>query len=108
MSFTRRGWALLAGTVGMIAGARLFGLPQLLVVGSALLCMLVICAVWTSTRTEALVASRELPERIHVGGDGRVDLTVVHEGNQTSPTVAFTDDFDAGERSARFILPPLD
>jgi len=108
MSFTRRGWILLAATVAMIAAARLLGLPQLLVIGAALLCLLVICAVWTATRSDLLVASRDLPERIHVGGDGRVDLTVVNEASQTSPTVAFTDDFDGGERSARFLLPPLD
>ena len=52
-------------------------------------------------------ATRDLPERIHVGGDGRVDLTVVNESSQTTPTVSFTDDFDGGERSARFLLPPL-
>jgi uncharacterized protein (DUF58 family) len=108
MSFTRRGWTLLGATVGMILAARLLGLPQLLVIGCSLLGLLVICAVWTVTRSDALVASRALPERIHVGGDGRVDLTVVNEGGQTSPTLAFTDDFDGGERSARFLLAPLE
>ena len=109
MSFTRRGWTLLGATVGMILAARLLGLPQLLVIGTTLLGLLVICAVWTVTRSDALVrVARALPERIHVGGDGRVDLTVVNEGGQTSATIAFTDDFDGGERSARFLLAPLE
>lgn len=99
---------MLGATVAMIAAARLLGLPQLLVAGTSLLCLLVICAVWTASRPGSLVAARDLPERVHVGSDGRVDLTVVHDGSQRSPTVAFTDDFDGGERTARFLLPPLD
>ena len=55
MSFTRRGWTLLGATVGMILAARLLGLPQLLVIGTTLLGLLVICAVWTVTRSDALV-----------------------------------------------------
>ena len=53
MSFTRRGWTLLGATVGMILAARLLGLPQLLVIGTTLLGLLVICAVWTVTRSDA-------------------------------------------------------
>ncbi len=107
MSFTRRGWVLFASTFAIIFAARMLGLAQLWVVATAVWLLLAGCFVWTQHHHVALVAMRDIPEHLHVGSIGRVDLTVVNQGSSGSPTSEYADQFDSGDRSARFALQPL-
>ena len=104
---THRGWSLLGGSIGLVAGGRLLGLEQLWVLATAALLALLGSVVWTSTRTVELEATRHVVRRLQVGIDGRVDLTVVSTGTRSTPFLTLTDAFDGGRRHARFLLPPL-
>ena len=104
---THRGWSLLGGTIGLLAGGRLLGLEQLWVLATASILALVGAVVWTSTRTVDVEATRHVVRRLQVGVDGRVDLTVVSTGTRPTPMLTLTDAFDGGRRHARFLLPPL-
>ncbi len=104
---THRGWSLLGGTIGLLAGGRLLGLEQLWVLATAAILALIGAAVWTSTRTVEVEATRHVVRRLQVGVDGRVDLTVVSTGTRPTPMLTLTDAFDGGRRHARFLLPPL-
>ncbi len=104
---THRGWSLLGGTIGLLAGGRLLGLPQLWVLATAAILVLAGAVVWTSTRAAELHVTRHVVRRLQVGVDGRVDLTVVTEGTRPTPMLTLTDAFDGGRRHARFLLPSL-
>ena len=102
---TRRGWSLVGAAVGLYVGARLLGLVQLAVLAIGTVFLVLAAYLWVRIRAPRFVASRELKERLQVGVDGRVDLTVVAE--RPSPTLSVSDAFDHGRRAARFLLPPL-
>ena len=104
---THRGWSLLGGAIGLVAGGRLLGLEQLWVLATAAILALLGAVVWTSTRTVDLEASRHVVRRLQVGVDGRVDLTVASHGRRATPLLTLTDAFDGGRRHARFLLSPL-
>jgi uncharacterized protein (DUF58 family) len=104
---TRRGWSFIGAAVGLFIGARLLGLVQLavLAIGAG---MLVIAAyIWVRVHTPALLGKRDVKERLQVGVDGRVDVTVTALRRRTA-TLALSDAFDRGRRAARFLLAPLD
>lgn len=102
---TRRGWSLLGAAIGLYIGARLLGLVQLAVLAIATAVLLAAAWIWVRVRVPVLTADRSLRERLQVGVDGRVDVAV--RAGRSSPTVAVSDAFDGGRRSARFLLPPL-
>ncbi|MDQ1466874.1 MAG: hypothetical protein QOH10_1289, partial [Actinomycetota bacterium] len=116
---THRGWSLLGGSIGLVAGGRLLGLEQLWVLATTALLALLGSVVWTSTRTVDLEVTRHIVRRLQVGVDGRVDLTVVATGRTdttrpnrrgrpgSTPFLTLTDAFDGGRRHARFLLPPI-
>ena len=104
---THRGWSLLGGTIGLLAGGRLLGLVQLWVLATAALLALLGAVVWTSTRTVEVEATRHVVRRLQVGVDGRVDLSVTSTGTRPTPMLTLTDAFDGGRRHARFLLAPL-
>lgn len=108
MALTPRGWALLVAALGMFAGARLLGLDELYVVGAAAIALTIGAGLYVSRLSVAFGAQRSLPEHLQVGVDGRVDVTVAHDGDRRSPTAACTDLFDGGRRRARFLVAPLD
>jgi len=103
---TRRGWSVLGGSVGLLVGARVLGLVQLVVLGVAGLLLLAGSAWWVRAHAPVLVARRQLRERLQVGIDGRVDLVVEAVAGRPV-TTAVSDAFDRGRRSARFLLAPL-
>jgi uncharacterized protein (DUF58 family) len=107
VSFTRRGWSFFGAALGLLAGGRLLGLPQLWILATATLALLTVSAVWTNTRRLAIGGERRPTERLQVGVEGRVDLVVVNNADHATPTLALTDSFDRGRRSARFLLAPL-
>jgi uncharacterized protein (DUF58 family) len=103
---TRRGWSFVGAAIALFIGARLLGLVQLAVLAFATLLLVAGAYVWVRTRTPTLTAQRDLRERLQVGVDGRVDVTV-HAGGRRTPTLAVADAFDRGRRAARFLLAPL-
>ena len=107
MNLNRRGWSFVGAGLGLLVGGRLLGLPQLWILATATLALVIAAGVWTSTRRFAIGADRRPTERLQVGVEGRVDLVAVNNSDHTSPTLALNDSFDRGRRSARFLLAPL-
>ena len=99
---------MLGGVIGLIIGGRLLGLAQLWILATTLFALVCGCILWVQRTHIAISAQRNLPEHLHVGSDGRVDLTVVNQGGARTPTTQFIDHFANGDRSARFFLAPLD
>jgi uncharacterized protein (DUF58 family) len=92
----------------LVVAGRLLGTVELAILAAGIAVLLVIAALWTRTRRFDLVARRTVrPARLHVGGDGRVDISLVNRSRRTTPMLAVTDIFDDGRRAARFVLPPL-
>lgn len=107
MVVTRRGWSFFGAALGLVVGGRMLGLPQLWILATATFALICISAAWTASRRVVIGGERRPTERLQVGGEGRVDLVVVNNGDRTTPTMALTDTFDKGRRSARFLLAPL-
>jgi len=106
MLLSRRGWSVLGAAVGIYIGARLLGLVQLAVLGVAAAVLVAGAWMWVRTHPPALFAHRSIKERLQVGVDGRVDVTV-RAGRRRTATLAIADSFDRGRRAARFLLAPL-
>jgi uncharacterized protein (DUF58 family) len=104
---TTRGWSVLGAGVGLYFGGRIVGLGQLDVLAGVCVLLLGGVAVWAATRPIDLAIERVLPERLTVGAEGRVDLTVTTRARRT-PTLLVTDQFDGGRRTARFRTPSLE
>ena len=105
---TRRGWSLLGASTGLYIGSRILGLVQLTVLAGAGFLVLAAAALWVHFHPVDLAAQRHLRERLQVGVDGRVDVTVESKAARRLPTVTVSDAFDRGRRSARFLLAPLE
>lgn len=103
---TRRGGAVLGAAIGLYAGARVVGLGQLDVLAAMGGALLAGAAVWASRQRLSLGVERTVPERLTVGTEGRVDLTV-RAGARRLPSLLVTDHFDGGRRSARLRTPAL-
>jgi uncharacterized protein (DUF58 family) len=105
---TRRGWSLAGAALGLGVAGRLLGTDELWVVATGIVLLLAASASWARTRRYELVARRAVqPARLHVGGEGRVDLSLSNHSDRTTPLLVVTDVFDNGRRAARFLLPPL-
>ena len=102
---TRRGWALVGSAVGLFVAGRILGLVQLAVLSLAALITLLVAIAWVRANAPALLARREVKERLQVGVQGRVDIVV--EAMRNSPTLSINDAFDGGRRAARLLLAPL-
>lgn len=103
---TRRGWSVLGASAGLWVGARVLGLVQLVALAVAGLGLLAVAVGWVRRNPVSLRARRTVRERLQVGVEGRVDLLVEQPGGRAAPTLALSDEFDGGRRSARFLLPP--
>jgi uncharacterized protein (DUF58 family) len=105
---TRRGWTLLGACLGLLVAGRILGSVELSVLATGGLALLAVAVLWVRRRHLDVVARRDVrPSRLHVGGDGRVDLALANHGVRRTPQLAVTDVFDDGRRAARFLLPPL-
>jgi uncharacterized protein (DUF58 family) len=105
---TRRGWSLAGAALGLAGAGRLLGTVELWILATGIVLLLATTAIWARTRRYDLVARRVVhPSRLHVGGEGRVDLTLVNHSDRTTPLLVVTDVFDDGRRAARFVLPAL-
>ncbi len=109
VTLTRRGWSLLGGAFGLVVGSFLLGTIEMLVLGLAALVLLGGLTLWLTTASlpRVTVERRVRPDRLHVGSDGRIDITVENVGTRASPLMHATDWFDEGRRAARFLVPPL-
>jgi uncharacterized protein (DUF58 family) len=104
---TRSGWGLgLAGLVSLVAGW-LFALPELLVVGVALVVLLVLCATLTALTPLRLEVVRTLhPDRVHAGTASRVEVVVRNRGRRRTPVLTLHDGV-TGTAGADLLLAPL-
>jgi uncharacterized protein (DUF58 family) len=109
VTLTRRGWSLLGAALGLCVGSYLLGTLEMLVIGVAAILLLGVSTLWLMRREapDLAVSRRVRPDRLHVGSEGRIDLTVENLGRHASPMFAATDWFDEGRRAARFLVPPL-
>jgi uncharacterized protein (DUF58 family) len=99
---------LLGAATGLYIGSRVLGLVQLVVLAATGLLLLGVAALWVRLHPLALHAQRHQRERLQVGVDGRVDVSISSELPTRMPTVSVSDAFDRGRRSARFLLAPLE
>ena len=105
---TRRGWGLVAGSVGFALAGRLFGILELYVLAGAGLALCAIAFVYVWSRRVDLDTTRSIhPPRVHAGGSSRVELDVRNTGKRRSPVARVRDPFEHGWRWARFLVPPL-
>ncbi len=107
MRLTRRGRLCLFLGIGLFASARFLGIQQLWSLACSTLLLVAFAASWTTTRTLRITAQRVIPERFQVGKLGHVVLVLSNTSSRTSPTLAVTDIFDGGKRSAPFLVSPI-
>lgn len=105
---TRRGWLLLAASVGCTATGRALGVIELYAVAAAIVALVLGSAVFVHAASFTLRATRELrPPRVHAGAFSRVELVLRNLGTRTAPVLTVLDPFDGGRRWARFLVAPL-
>ncbi len=105
---TRAGWGvLLAGGVALLGGW-LFGLPELLVLGTTLLVLVGACAAMTMLTSLRLEVVRTLhPDRVHAGSASRVEVLVRNRGRRRTPVLTLRDGV-TGTAGAELLLAPLE
>ena len=112
---TKRGWALVAGSLALGVAGRALGVLELFILSAGGLGLAVIAMLTVVFRGRVDVeGDRKLvPPRVHAGGDARVELEVRNEGNRRTPVVTLRDQVVAertgggGAKQARFQLAPL-
>jgi uncharacterized protein (DUF58 family) len=108
LELTRRGWSLCGAACGLVVTSRILGVIELLVLGVVGLALLGASTLWVRGQHPALALDRAIgPARIHVGGDGRVDIEITNRGPRPTPLLTLDERFGDGRRAARFLLPPL-
>ena len=104
---TRAGWTLALGSIVTIVAGRVLGLPELAVLGSTGLVLVVAAAVRARQPLPDLEVTRTLhPGRVPVGGRSRADLLVTNRGRRRTPLLTLHDPV-AGTIGARVALAPL-
>jgi uncharacterized protein (DUF58 family) len=90
---TRRGWALVAGSVTLVVAGRALGVLELFVLagGGIGLAVLAVGSVLMRSRTTLQGTRRLVPARVHAGADSRVELSVRNRGDRPSPVVTLRD-----------------
>lgn len=105
---TRRGWAVAATAVVLVAGGRLLGAAELFVLGATVGVLVAGSVAYLTLSRLNIDVSRELhPPRVHAGSPCRVDLCVRNDGRRRSPVLAIRDAV-SGTRGARLLVPPLE
>ncbi len=104
---TRSGWLTLSGGVLVLVAARLFGLPELFIVGAALVLLPALGVIWVRRPLPSLAAERRVsPSRVHLGQPSRVELQITNGGQRPTPVLTLRDPVD-GTVGARLALAPL-
>jgi uncharacterized protein (DUF58 family) len=109
LRLTRRGWSFFGATAGLVAGSYLLGAVEMLALALAALALLLGSAAWLAVGSgvDLTITRRVKPQRLQVGADGRIDITVENRAARGTPLLTATDFFDEGRRAARFLVPPL-
>jgi uncharacterized protein (DUF58 family) len=107
-ALTRRGWTLSGAACGLVVAGRLLGTLELTILGVFTLSLLGAAWLWVRGRRLDVRVERDVhPQRVHVGGEARVDIEVDAPGPGEVPQLLLTDIFDGGRRAARFLVPSL-
>jgi uncharacterized protein (DUF58 family) len=104
---TRPGWAVLAGSIATLAAGRALALPELYLLGTTGLALVVLAIVLVRRPAPSLQVDRVVhPRRVHLGGRSRVELEVTNTGHRRAPVLVLHDAV-AGTVGARVALAPL-
>lgn len=104
---TRAGVATLVVSVGVLAGGRLFGLPELFVLGAGGLIVLTVAVLYVAVRRLQVEVSRKLsPPRVHAGNPCRVDLVLRNRSRLRSPVLRLRDDV-SGTQGVELLVAPM-
>ena len=113
---TKRGWALVSGSVILASGARTLGVLELYVLAAGGIGLVAVALVVVLVRRRVVLdGSRHLvPSRVHAGSDSRVELDLRNDGRRRTPVLTLRDIVvpendadDAATRVARFQVAPL-
>lgn len=104
---TRPGIVVAVASLLTIGVARALGLPELAVVGTAGLALVVVALVQVRRPLAQLVVTRRVhPERVPRGSASRVELEITNRGRRRSPVCSLFDPVE-GTVGARVSLAPL-
>ena len=104
---TRAGFATLVVSVAVLAGGRLFGLPELFVLGAGGLIVLTVAVLYVAIRRLQVEVSRQLsPPRVHAGNPCRVDLVLRNRSRMRSPVLRLRDDV-SGTQGVELLVAPM-
>lgn len=104
---TRDGRALLVTAVVAAGAGRIFGIPELLVVGAATGVLLVVVAGLVHGRRLRLEVTRQVhPTRVHVGTDSTIELSATNRAGRRSPPLRLHDRVSE-TRGATLMVAPL-
>ncbi len=104
---TRAGTATLVVSLAVLAAGRVFGLPELFVLGAGGLIVLVLAVVHVMVRRLQVEVSRHLsPPQVHAGNPCRVDLLLRNRSRLPSPVVRLRDDV-TGTQGVELLVAPM-
>ncbi len=104
---TRSGWAVAVAGVVLVVVGRLLGLADLYIFGAVLECLVLACLLWVLATRPSLSVTRQVhPDRVTVGSNSRVELTITNTGTRRSPVMSIRDPV-SGTAGAEILLAPL-
>ena len=104
---TRNGLGVLAASIVILVGGRVFGLTELFIIGITGLSVLALATLYVGVRRMQVQVRRELsPPRVHVGSPGRVELRLENRAQLPSPILRLQDAV-TGTQGVDLLVPPL-
>lgn len=104
---TRAGFVTLIGSAMVVGAGRLFGLPELFILGAAGLLVVALAIGYVAVRRLQVEVSRQLsPPRVHAGNPCRVDLLLRNGSRVSSPVVRLRDDV-SGTQGVELLVAPM-
>ncbi len=104
---TRAGVVTLLVSLAILASGRLFGLPELFVLGAGGVMVLILAVLYVAVRRLRLEVSRRLsPPRVHAGNPCRVDLALQNRSRLRSPVLRLRDDV-SGTQGVELLVSPM-
>ena len=104
---TRAGVVTLVISLAVLAAGRLFGLPELFVLGAGGLVVLILAVLYVAMRRLQVEVARQLsPPRVHAGNPCRVDLTLRNRSRMRSPVIRLRDDV-SGTQGVELLVAPM-
>lgn len=105
---TRTGWLVLVASVLTVAAGRVFGLPELYLLGATGVALAVLAVLQVRRPPPDLDVERVIhPRRVHLGSSSRVELRITNRGRRRAPVLRLHDPV-AGTIGATVSLAPLD